>query len=242
MRGAARDAARAPRHEHAADAGGLPVTGDWVLVHPGEGDGAAVIEQVLPRRTAMSRKVAGPRTRGAGRRGQRRSRRGVLAVRRCQPAAARARADPGLGVRGAARGRRDQVRPDGVAGRDQDRDRLRGARRTGGARVVVRQHRHRRARRTARARPYGRRRGAVRRRQVHARERAARCRQPGHAGDPVGRQGPSHRRPHVSWCSCQVARCCWTRPGCARSRSGPAGRDRCGVRRHRRARGTVPVP
>ena len=50
------------RHEHATDPGGLPVTGDWVLVHPGDGDGAAVVEQVLPRRTAMSRKVAGART------------------------------------------------------------------------------------------------------------------------------------------------------------------------------------
>ena len=50
------------RHEHATDPGGLPVTGDWVLVHPGDGDDTAVVEQVLPRRTAMSRKVAGART------------------------------------------------------------------------------------------------------------------------------------------------------------------------------------
>jgi ribosome biogenesis GTPase len=42
----------------------LPVTGDWVAFRPGDGrsGGVTVIEGVLPRRTRISRKVAGGRT------------------------------------------------------------------------------------------------------------------------------------------------------------------------------------
>jgi ribosome biogenesis GTPase / thiamine phosphate phosphatase len=42
--------------------GALPVVGDWVIIHAPEG-GDARIEAVLPRRTKLSRKVAGRRTR-----------------------------------------------------------------------------------------------------------------------------------------------------------------------------------
>lgn len=43
--------------------GDLPVTGDWVLLDGTRaGDGAALVEQVLPRRTTLRRKVAGTRT------------------------------------------------------------------------------------------------------------------------------------------------------------------------------------
>jgi len=40
----------------------LPAVGDWVAVRPVEGERKAVIEAVLPRRTAFSRKVAFQRT------------------------------------------------------------------------------------------------------------------------------------------------------------------------------------
>lgn len=43
------------------DGHGLPVAGDWVLLG-GAVDSGAVIERVLPRRTALVRKVAGART------------------------------------------------------------------------------------------------------------------------------------------------------------------------------------
>ena len=43
------------RHD---DPGGLPVAGDWVLL----GAGSGVVEGVLPRRTSLVRRVAGPRT------------------------------------------------------------------------------------------------------------------------------------------------------------------------------------
>ena len=45
-----------------ADAHGLPVAGDWVLLGGGAPDGGAVVEAVLPRRTTLARKVAGSRT------------------------------------------------------------------------------------------------------------------------------------------------------------------------------------
>jgi ribosome biogenesis GTPase len=44
-------------------AGGIPAVGDWVAVAaPASAGGRAVIRGVLPRRTAISRKVAGPRS------------------------------------------------------------------------------------------------------------------------------------------------------------------------------------
>ena len=39
--------------------GGLPVTGDWVALRVPSGDGVALVEHVLPRRTAFVRKAAG---------------------------------------------------------------------------------------------------------------------------------------------------------------------------------------
>lgn len=44
------------RHETAL--GGLPVTGDWVVVRPHEDGSGAIIHAVLPRRTTISRKAA----------------------------------------------------------------------------------------------------------------------------------------------------------------------------------------
>lgn len=49
------------RHR-AAGRGELPAVGDWVLVEGGDGDGMAVIREVLPRRSRFSRKEAGERT------------------------------------------------------------------------------------------------------------------------------------------------------------------------------------
>ncbi len=43
-----------------AAAGGYPVVGDWVAVSPADDGGAAIIHHVLPRRTAFTRKAAGP--------------------------------------------------------------------------------------------------------------------------------------------------------------------------------------
>lgn len=48
-------------HE-ATDPGELPATGDWVALQSPPGEGRAVIHAVLPRRTRISRKVAGFRT------------------------------------------------------------------------------------------------------------------------------------------------------------------------------------
>lgn len=47
------------RLQHEAAAGGLPVAGDWVAVHPPQADAVAIIRHVLPRRTAFVRKAAG---------------------------------------------------------------------------------------------------------------------------------------------------------------------------------------
>jgi ribosome biogenesis GTPase / thiamine phosphate phosphatase len=58
--GGERPAEASGRLHHEAAAGGLPVTGDWVAVRP-EGD-VALIEAVLPRRTAFVRKAAGDAT------------------------------------------------------------------------------------------------------------------------------------------------------------------------------------
>ena len=46
---------------HAAEPAELPAVGDWVAVSRPPGHGAAVIHAVLPRRTRLSRKVAGRR-------------------------------------------------------------------------------------------------------------------------------------------------------------------------------------
>ncbi|MCP4655816.1 MAG: ribosome small subunit-dependent GTPase A [bacterium] len=48
------------RH-HAEGAEELPAVGDWVAVHRPDPIGAALVEAVLPRRTRLSRKVAGER-------------------------------------------------------------------------------------------------------------------------------------------------------------------------------------
>lgn len=56
-----RAAEPAGRLRHEAASGGLPVTGDWVAVRAGAA-GPAVIEAVLPRRTAFVRKAAGEAT------------------------------------------------------------------------------------------------------------------------------------------------------------------------------------
>ncbi|HEX2561561.1 ribosome small subunit-dependent GTPase A [Phenylobacterium sp.] len=45
--------------QHEAGPGGYPVAGDWVAILPPEGDGLAVIRQVMPRRTEFVRKAAG---------------------------------------------------------------------------------------------------------------------------------------------------------------------------------------
>ena len=42
-----------------AGEGGYPAAGDWVAVSAGAGEGSAIIHQVLPRRTAFTRKAAG---------------------------------------------------------------------------------------------------------------------------------------------------------------------------------------
>jgi ribosome biogenesis GTPase len=42
--------------------GGYPAVGDWVALRPPTGDGRALIQAVLPRRSKFSRKVAGQRT------------------------------------------------------------------------------------------------------------------------------------------------------------------------------------
>jgi ribosome biogenesis GTPase len=49
------------RHE-ASDRSAFPAVGDWVAVDPMLGEGKALIHEVLPRRTKLSRKVAGERT------------------------------------------------------------------------------------------------------------------------------------------------------------------------------------
>jgi ribosome biogenesis GTPase len=46
------------RLRHEAEAGGLPVAGDWVAVRRHEDGSGAVIHAVLPRRTSISRKTA----------------------------------------------------------------------------------------------------------------------------------------------------------------------------------------
>jgi ribosome biogenesis GTPase / thiamine phosphate phosphatase len=50
------------RHEAAAG-GPLPATGDWVAIRPRPAEGRAVVHALLPRRTCLSRKVAGAMTR-----------------------------------------------------------------------------------------------------------------------------------------------------------------------------------
>ena len=50
------------RHE-AQGAADLPATGDWVVLRPRSGEARAVIHAVIPRRTCLSRKVAGATTR-----------------------------------------------------------------------------------------------------------------------------------------------------------------------------------
>ena len=57
------DAEVAGRLLHNAGAGQLPAVGDWVAVSRPSGHRAAVIHAVLPRRTKLSRKVAGRRSR-----------------------------------------------------------------------------------------------------------------------------------------------------------------------------------
>jgi len=54
-----RDAEVSGSLQQRAPRGGLPVTGDWVAVRIPPGDGVALIEHVLPRRTAFVRKAAG---------------------------------------------------------------------------------------------------------------------------------------------------------------------------------------
>lgn len=48
------------RHE-APGPGAFPVTGDWVAAAPQAGGGRAIIHAVVPRRTRLSRKAAGPK-------------------------------------------------------------------------------------------------------------------------------------------------------------------------------------
>jgi ribosome biogenesis GTPase len=55
-----RSASVAGRLAHDAAEGGLPVAGDWVAVALPQGDGAAQIRAVLPRRSSFIRKAAGP--------------------------------------------------------------------------------------------------------------------------------------------------------------------------------------
>jgi ribosome biogenesis GTPase / thiamine phosphate phosphatase len=52
------------RHELKGPGGssGYPAVGDWVALRPPTGDGRALIQSVLPRRSKFSRKVAGQRT------------------------------------------------------------------------------------------------------------------------------------------------------------------------------------
>ena len=50
------------RHETASD-NELPAVGDWVALRPSSGDGTALIQAVLPRRSKFSRKAAGRTTR-----------------------------------------------------------------------------------------------------------------------------------------------------------------------------------
>jgi ribosome biogenesis GTPase len=51
------------RQRHLAEVGGsLPVIGDWVAFQPASEGGRALIHSVLPRKTKLSRKVAGART------------------------------------------------------------------------------------------------------------------------------------------------------------------------------------
>jgi ribosome biogenesis GTPase / thiamine phosphate phosphatase len=46
------------RLRHDAEAGGLPVAGDWVVVRRHEDESGAIIHAVLPRRSSISRKAA----------------------------------------------------------------------------------------------------------------------------------------------------------------------------------------
>ena len=122
---------------------GFPAIGDWVAyAPPGGGSDRARIEAVLPRRTKLSRKVAGRQGRGAGGRRQRRHRvRDDGSRRRLQRATARALPGGGLGERSRTGDRAQQDRPvagsggeagrgrQGGAGRGGDRDRQQGARR-----------------------------------------------------------------------------------------------------------------
>ena len=57
--GEERDAEVSGRLQRSASRGGLPVTGDWVALRLPAGDGTALVEHVLPRRTAFVRKAAG---------------------------------------------------------------------------------------------------------------------------------------------------------------------------------------
>jgi ribosome biogenesis GTPase len=50
------------RLAHAADEGGHPVVGDWVAVSARPAEGTATVHAVLPRRTVISRKMAGGNT------------------------------------------------------------------------------------------------------------------------------------------------------------------------------------
>ena len=54
-----RDAEVAGRLQRSATRGGLPVTGDWVALRLPPAEGTALVEHVLPRRTAFVRKAAG---------------------------------------------------------------------------------------------------------------------------------------------------------------------------------------
>ena len=53
----------AGRLRHDAEAGMRPATGDWVVLRTRSHEGRGTIVAVLPRRTQLSRKVAGPTTR-----------------------------------------------------------------------------------------------------------------------------------------------------------------------------------
>jgi len=50
------------RFHKATDESALPVVGDWVAFRAEAGDGPALVEEILERRTQLSRKVAGART------------------------------------------------------------------------------------------------------------------------------------------------------------------------------------
>jgi len=57
--GARRAVVAGALRQRAAGAADFPVVGDWVAARSGEGDGRAVIQFILPRRTLIARKAAG---------------------------------------------------------------------------------------------------------------------------------------------------------------------------------------